>query len=140
MEISERIKKLDKYFSEMQIVTADNNKKVIYVLVNFPRGWEISDELAKKKDVSVAEGETPGQYFFCADIDTGVDAIFDCIDENVDKMKEALERAQLLAAKTKELRDMFENESIPIEKLRALKISISEEEEIIIHKPKDTTK
>lgn len=89
------------------------------------------------------EGTISGQYYFCTDLDTGADVIFDVIDDNIEKMKEAIERAQLLATKTKELKELFENEDIKIEKLRALKFSFDEmaqTEDIIIPKGKDKDK
>ena len=46
-------------------------------------------------------------------------------------MKEAIERAQLLSEKTKELKRLFEIESITLSQLRNLKITYNEGEEII---------
>jgi len=142
MELSERIKKLGKYFNEMQIVE-ENGTNIIYVAVTFPSRWIIDEEFANSKSVTVMEGTISGQYYFCTDLDTGADVIFDVIDDNIEKMKEAIERAQLLATKTKELKELFENEDIKIEKLRALKFSFDEmaqTEDIIIPKGKDKDK
>jgi len=139
MTISDRIKKLGKYFGEMQIVEQDG-EQVIYVTVNFPPRWVIDDEYATKKNVTVMEGQIQGEYYFSTDLETGEEAIFDVIDDNIEKMKEAIERAQLLAAKTKELKEMFEDESTPISKLRTIKFCFDETaeeeqpEEIIIPK------
>ena len=58
-------------------------------------------------------------------------------------MKEAIERAQLLSEKTKELKQLFENESITLSQLRNLKITYNEGEEIILpkkNKDKDENK
>lgn len=142
MELSARIKKLGKYFSEMQIVEQDG-LNIIYVIVNFPPTWVIDEEFAEKKNVTIMRGESPGEYYFSTDIDTGEEAIFDVIDDNIEKMKEAIERAQLLGAKTKELKSLFENEEISIEKLRTIKFSFSfddEKTELIIPKGKDKDK
>lgn len=140
MDISNRIKKLGKYFSEMQIVEHDG-VQVIYVVVVFPSRWIIDEEYATSKGVTIMQGDMPGQYYFCTDLDTGEEAIFDVIDDNIDKMKEAIERAQLLKTKTKELTDLFENEDIKIEKLRTIKFMFDEEpEEIIVTKAKGKDK
>ena len=137
MELSDRIKKLGKYFNEMQIVEQDG-MNIIYVVVTFPYNWIIDEEFAKKKEVTIMQGEAPGQYYFSAEIDTGVDVVFDVIDANIDKMKEAIERAQLLTAKTKELKTLFENEEISIERLRSIKFTF--EENILVTKNKDKNK
>lgn len=137
MDIAERIKNLGEYFSEMQItsIQGEENQKIIYVVVNFPRTWVVDEESAKEHGVTIAEGNVIGEYWFCAPIESGADVIFDVIDLNISKMKEAIERGKLLAAKTQELKEMFEDESIPLERLRGITFSLGEgkvEEEIII--------
>ena len=120
MAIKDRIKRIEKYFKEMQVATM-NGKQVIYVIVNFPSNWIVDDELAAANNVLVSAGNKIGEYYFCADIEDGEGVIFDVIEKNIEKMKEAVERAQLLSSKTLELKDIFEDESIPIENLRLLK-------------------
>lgn len=123
MNIKDRIKKLGKYFQGMQIVTTDDGAQVIYVIVRFPYNWIIDDELEKKFGVTVAQGSSAEEYYFCTDIDSGEQVLFDAIEYNIDKMKEAIERAQLLSKKTNELKALFENENVTIEELRTLKFS-----------------
>ena len=123
MDIKDRIKKLGKYFHGMQIVTTDDGSQVIYVVVKFPYNWIIDDELEKKFGVTVAQGNSAEEYYFCTDIDSGEQILFDAIDYNIDKMKEAIERAQLLSRKTTELKALFENETVTIEELRTLKFT-----------------
>ena len=123
MDIKDRIKKLGKYFQGMQIVTTDDGSQVIYVVVKFPYNWIIDDELEKKFGVTVAQGNSAEEYYFCTDIDSGEQILFDAIDYNIDKMKEAIERAQLLSKKTTELKALFENETVTIEELRTLKFT-----------------
>jgi len=123
MDIKDRIKKLGKYFQGMQIVTTDDGSQVIYVVVKFPYNWIIDDELEKKFGVTVAQGNSAEEYYFCTDIDSGEQILFDAIDYNIDKMKKAIERAQLLSKKTTELKDLFENETVTIEELRTLKFT-----------------
>ena len=54
-------------------------------------------------------------------------------------MKEAIERAQLLSDKTKELRRMFEDENITLQQLRGLKIVLDNQVEVIpLTKKKDS--
>lgn len=121
MDIKDRIKKLGKYFQRMQIVTTDDGSQVIYVIVRFPYNWIIDDDIEKKFGVTVAQGSSAEEYYFCTDIETGEQVLFDAIEYNIDKMKEAIERAQLLSRKTNELKSIFENENITIEELRTLK-------------------
>lgn len=140
MGISERIKQLGKYFVEMNVVEGEKGK-VIYVIVNFPSNWIIDEEYAAKKNVTIMQGDVVGEYFFSTDIDTGEDVIFDVINDNIEKMKEAIERAQLLTAKTKELKAIFENENIAIEKLRGIRFCFEDDkEDIIIPKGKGKEK
>lgn len=120
MDIKDRIKKISKYFREMQITTMDNGQQVIYVVVSFPHGWIIDDDLEKKFGVTVSQGTNLNDYYFCTDIDSGEQVLFDSIEYNIDRMKEAIERAQLLSSKTTELKILFEDENVSIEELRSL--------------------
>lgn len=119
MNIKQRIEKISQYFKEMQITTVDG-KQVIYVVVSFPRNWIIDENIEKKFGIAVSRGVDISEYYFCTDIDSGEDVLFDAIDYNIEKMQEAIERAQLLSNKTKELKSLFENENISIESLRTL--------------------
>ena len=141
MEISERIKKLGNYFDEMKVVNVDG-EQVIYVTVSFPRGWVLDEEFAAKKKVTIIEGTNIGQYSFCTTIDVGEQAIFDTIDENVKKMHEAIERGKLLNEKKQELIELFQDESISIEKLRTIKFSMDDVEvpEIVVPKASEEKK
>lgn len=149
MEISDRIKKISKFFETMQIVPGEEGRQLIYVIVTFPPEWPVDEEGAAKRNVTVAAGTGAGQYIFCTDIDTGEQAIFDAIDENIEKMKDAMERARLLKEKTKALREMFEDESIPVSRLSTIAFTMSEdtteneeeqEPEVIITNKKDKKK
>lgn len=139
MTIKERIGKIKEYFKEMQIVTVDG-EQIIYVIVNFPYGWVIDESLETKFDVSVQEGEYPTEFYFATNIDNGESKIFDAIEYNIEKMKDAIERAQLLKTKIAELKDIFQNENITLPELRSLRfkwdktmlIAESNEESVII--------
>ena len=131
MEIKDRIKKLAPYFKEMQIVTVDG-EQVIYIVVSFPKGWVIDDDIESKFNISIMNGETPDEYYFCGSIDLGQDVLFEAIEYNIEKMKSAIERAQLLTTKIKELREMFENEDISLEKLRSLKFVMNEDNDKLV--------
>ena len=121
MDIKDRIKSISKYFKQMQITTVDDGSQVIYVVVSFPHGWIIDEDLEKKFGVTVSQGTNINEYYFCTDIESGEQVLFDAIDYNIDRMKEAIERAQLLSKKTTELKSLFEDENITIEELRTLK-------------------
>lgn len=122
MNIKERIQKINQYFKELQIVTIDG-KQCIYVVVKFPNGWVIDDEIENKFDVTYQKSGFDGEFYFCTEMDNGEEKIFDAIEYNIAKMKEAIERAQLLNEKTIELKRLFENEDISIAQLRTLKIT-----------------
>ena len=98
MNIKERLKHIKEYFKEMQIVTIEY-EQIIYVVVKFPHGWVIDSDVEIKYNVTVEEGNTPNEYYFSTDIESGENVIFDAIEYNVEKMKDAIERAQLLKQK-----------------------------------------
>lgn len=125
MNIKERIKKINEFFREMQIVNVDG-EQIIYVVVSFPKGWTISDQLEEKYNITIERGQKQGEYYFSADIETGEEQIFNAIDENISRMKEIIERAELLRDKTLELKDLFEDETITIEQLRKLTFTFNE--------------
>lgn len=126
MTIKERIKKIHNYFKEMQIVTVDG-EQVIYVSVLFPNGWVIDDKIEEKFNVTVNEGTQPNEFYFATEIDNGEDKIFDAIEYTIEKMQDAIERAQLLRNKITELREIFQNDNISIGKLRTLKFTWDED-------------
>ena len=126
MTIKERIKKIHNYFKEMQIVTVDG-EQVIYVSVLFPHGWVIDEKIEEKFNVTVNEGTYPNEFYFATEIDNGEDKIFDAIEYTIEKMQDAIERAQLLKNKITELREIFQNENISIGKLRTLKFTWDED-------------
>ena len=117
MSIAERIKKIEPYFKEMQIITVEK-EPVIYVVVEFPYGWVIDEELEPKFNITIRKGEHSGEFYFCSEIKNGEETVFDAIEYNIEKMKEAIERAQLLSEKTKALKQLFEDESASILQLR----------------------
>lgn len=139
MDISDRIKKLGRYFSEMQVTTVEG-KQIIYVVVNYPHGWVIDEEFAKEKKVTIAQGANIDEYGYCADIETGADAIFDVIDSNILKMKEAIERGKILTEKTQRLKALFEDEKISIEKLKSIRFVMDDETDIVIPKTEENKK
>lgn len=142
MNIKDRIKKISEYFRQMQIETI-NGTQVIYVCVEFPRGWIIGDDMEEKFGIQILNGNNPNEYYFCADIDLGEEVLFDAIDYNVSKMKDAIERAKLLSIKTKELSELFQDESVSIEQLRTLHFEYDKETEIsdiILPKRKEENK
>ena len=126
MTIKERIKKINNYFKEMQIVTVDG-EQIIYVSVSLPHGWIIDDKIEEKYNVTVNEGTYPNEFYFATEIDNGEEKIFDAIEYTIEKMQDAIERAQLLRNKITELREIFQNDNISIGKLRTLKFTWDED-------------
>lgn len=104
----------------MQVENVEG-QNVIYVIVQFPSKWVIDEENATSKGVTIGVGQDyPGQYYFCAEMEKGFDVVFDVIEENIKKMETAEERVKLLRQKIEKLQQLFMDESIPIESLRAL--------------------
>lgn len=126
MSIKERIKKIHNYFKEMQIVTVDG-EQIIYISVLFPHGWVIDEKIEEKFNVTANEGTHPNEFYFATEIDNGENKIFDAIEYTIEKMQDAIERAQLLKNKILELREIFQDENVNINKLRTLKFTWDED-------------
>lgn len=143
MELKDRISRISEYFANMEITNIDG-KQVIYVGVQFPKGWIIDDEINEKYKVSVIEGTDGNQYFAC-DIEDGIDNVFDAIDYNIAKMKDAIERARLLTEKTMQLKELFEDENNTVAALKTLRFEFDKqatdpEKEILIPNKKKSVK
>lgn len=127
-DIKERIKKIETYFKTMQVIQAvsDDNSMhtIIYIDVSFPANWSVPSDIEQKYNVSVVINRD-GDFIFACEISNGFDKIFDAIDETINKMLIAEEKVRLLNSKIKELKELFSDEAIPIEKLRDLKIEVS---------------
>lgn len=119
-DIKERIKKISPYFKGMQVDDSDG-EQVIYVMVSFPSSWIIQEDIPNKFDISIASNN--GVYYFCASLEQGFDILFDAIEYNIEKMKIAIERTNLFKTKMGELKNLFEDETIPIEALRTLEFT-----------------
>ena len=123
-DIQDRIKKISGLFKEMQVTQVDG-VNVIYVVVVFPDRWIVDDTIKEKYEVSVADGNTPGEYYFCADIDTGFDRVFDAIDFCVQVNKDAMERAKIFQEKLMKLKELFGNEEVSVEELKGLEFVLA---------------
>lgn len=119
MNIKERIEKLGTYFNSMNIA-ADNN--IIYVRVQFPKGWGCSEVTEYNFNVKSVKDEIPGYFYFFADLDVGFDKVFDAIEYNINFNEEAQEKVTLLREKIEELKTIFENEDISVLKTLEFKI------------------
>jgi hypothetical protein len=109
MSIQERINKLGDYFKGMQ-VSAENG--IIYVTVQFQKGWACSEVTEHNFGVKAVQDETPGVFFFFTDMEVGFDKVFDAIEYNINFNEEAQAKVNLLREKIEELRTIFENEDI----------------------------
>ena len=121
-DIKDRIKQIKPYFNGMQVENVEG-EQVIYVVVSFPKKWFIVEGIEEKFDVVVEKGTYEGDYIFITELGKGFDVLFDAIDYNVNEMKIAQERAELLQQKIFELKELFTSEDIPIDALRKLEFS-----------------
>lgn len=124
VDVQDRIKKIGGMFKEMQVTRIDDTN-VIYIVVNFPQRWIIDDSTETKYEVSVREGKEPGEYYFCADLATGFDRIFDAIDFCIQVNKDAMERAKIFQEKLTKLKELFSNEETTVEELKGLEFTLS---------------
>lgn len=120
MGIKERIEKLGSYFCSMN-VAAENG--IIYVLVQFPKGWGCSEITEYNFNVKTVRAEEPNCFYFFADLETGFDKVFDAIEYNIVFNEEAQAKVSLLREKIEELKNIFENEDINTLKTLMFKIT-----------------
>jgi hypothetical protein len=125
MEIKKRIDKISEYFKEMQIINIDGTQ-TIYVIVTFPKGWTIDYSIEEKFSTIVENGNEPDEYFFFTEL-SNEEKIFDAIEYNITKMKDAIERSNLLKEKINELKELFQDETISVEKLKLIKFNFINE-------------
>lgn len=109
MGIKERIEKLGSYFINMN-VAADNG--IIYVLVDFPKGWGCSEVTEHNFNVKTVKDESGNFFYFFADLEIGFDKVFDAIEYNIKFNEEAQTKVTLLREKIEQLKCIFENEDI----------------------------
>lgn len=121
-DVQFRIDKIKQYFKEMQVTTVEGTN-VIYVIVVFPPKWIIDDEITEKYDVDVMAGKEEGEFYFCAEMMVGFDKVFDAIDHCIGVNKDAMERAQIFQEKIAELKEIFGDETKPIDMLRTLEFT-----------------
>lgn len=111
MNIKERIEKLGMYFQSMNVAAEDN---LIYVRVQFPKGWGCSEVTEYNFNVKSVQDEIPGYFYFFADLEVGFDKVFDAIEYNIKFNEEAQAKVALLREKIEELKEIFENEDINV--------------------------
>lgn len=111
MNIKERIENLGMYFHSMN-VAAENN--IIYVRVQFPKGWGCSELTEYNFNVKAVKDEIPGYFYFFSDMERGFDNLFDAIEYNINFNEEAQAKVSLLKQKIEELKEIFENEDIKV--------------------------
>ena len=134
-DVQERIQKIKDFFKEMQVTTVDETN-IIYVVVKFPPKWIIDDTIKEKYEVSIMDGEVPNEYYFCADISVGFDAVFNAIDFCIQSNKDAMERAKIFQEKLIKLREIFGNEEVSVEELKGLEFVLGKSKKKMTTKKK----
>ena len=111
MNIKERIEKIHNYFNSMNL-SSENG--IIYIRVQFPKGWGCSEVTEHNFNVKSVQDEIPGYFYFFADMEVGFDKVFDAIEYNIQFNEEAQAKVGLLKEKIEELKYIFENEDIDV--------------------------
>ena len=109
MILNDKIAKLGKRFKKMNIAEG-----IIFLTVNFPKDWKISDKILEKYDVKVMPTEDYEGYYFAATLDVGIDKIFEAIDETITFNEVAGIKKALLIEKVTELQRIFEEEPLDV--------------------------
>jgi len=129
--VKERIETIKDYFLGMDVKDG-----LVSVAVKFPKKWIILEGLDEKYGIVIDEckntkgspyAKEQGSFYFAASLEDGFDVAFDAIDENISVMKAAEERVELLEIKTKELKDLFDDEENSLEKLKTLEFTFRSE-------------
>ena len=135
MDVKDRIAKIKPYFKGMQVETIDG-EQVIYVVTGFPPKWFIVDGIEEEYNVVVQEGNVDGEWIFITEFANGFDMVFDAIDHNIEEMKIAQERAELLQRKVAELKEMFMDETVSIDMLRTLEFTWKGKKKMTVQRTK----
>lgn len=109
--MKEKIERLGKYFHSMNVASENN---IIYVRVQFPKGWGCSEVTEHNFNVKAVKDEIPGYFYFFASLEVGFDKVFEAIEYNIQFNEEAQAKVALLKDKIEELKDIFENEDINV--------------------------
>ena len=121
--VQERITKLGKMFSGLNIGNDDKGKQFIYLELVFPKGWGISGLIKERFDVNVVKNDTGTGYYFWAPMETGFDAVFNAADFNIRANEEAQEKKDFLAEKMKELQKLVMEEDMSVLKTLEFKVT-----------------
>jgi len=121
-DIQERIAKLGKMFSGLNIGNDANGKQFVYLEMVFPNGWGVSGLINEKFQVNVVKNDTGTGYYFWAPIEVGFDAVFDAADFNIKANQEAQEKKEFLAEKMKELQKLVLEEDMSVLKTLEFKV------------------
>lgn len=125
--VKERIEGIKDYFLGLDV-----KEGLVSVAVKFPKKWMILEGLGEKYGIVIDEckntagspyAKIQGSFYFAAALEDGFDVAFDAIDENISVMKAAEERVELLEIKTRELKELFDDEGNSLEKLKALEFT-----------------
>ena len=133
IDINEKIKNISEYFLGMNV--ADG---FIYITVQFPEGWKISNRLEEKFDVKAILTENGLGYYFFTSMMVGFEKLFDAIEDTISFNKVAAIKQQMFLEKIKELQIIFEDEPIEVletiefkyKKKRTKKKNENEEKEV----------
>ena len=121
-DIQERIAKLGKMFSGLNIGNDANGKQFVYLEMVFPNGWGVSGLISEKFQVNVVKNDTGTGYYFWAPIEVGFDAVFDAAEFNIKANQEAQEKKEFLAEKMKELQKLVLEEDMSVLKTLEFKV------------------
>lgn len=109
MTLNDKIAKLGSRFKKMNIAEG-----IIFLTVTFPKDWKISDKIIEKYNVKVMPTEDYDGYYFAANLEIGIDNIFDAIDETITFNEVAGIKKALLIEKVSELQRIFEEEPLDV--------------------------
>ena len=121
-DIQERIAKLGKMFSGLNIGNDNAGKQFVYLELVFPQGWGVTNLIKEKFGVNVVKNDAGTGYYFWAPIETGFDSVFDAADYNIKANEEAQEKKDFLAEKMKELQKLVLEEDMSVLKTLEFKV------------------
>ena len=127
-DIQERIAKLGKMFSGLNIGNDNAGKQFVYLELVFPQGWGGTNLIKEKFGVNVVKNDAGTGYYFWAPIENGFDSVFDAADYNIKANEEAQEKKDFLAEKMKELQKLVLEEDMSVLKTLEFKVKRKKQE------------
>lgn len=118
MNLQNNLNNIIPYFIGMNVVP-ENGEPLMFVNVRFPKTWFVKEDAFVDNNVSITVDNKNGGYYFWGNINAE-QYIYNAIESVIKENKDAEKRTALLDEKVTELQNLFNDDSLTLEKLQTL--------------------